>query len=156
MMSNPIDLAVKTVSTNYATHWDVTVLAHGSLWVCHIKHMTPEIMLALTVTDSYNGGIKLRGRCKDAHQQAPGFLDVCKTFGYCERICSRVEFENICKWARKTHKRNAGETAEQLLRDFYGLNMYWHKDSTPGSVAGDMVVNDIHIQHKHQNATFAH
>lgn len=155
-MMNPIDLATNSVNNNYATHWDITVLAYGFLWVCHIEHMTPEIMLAITVTDSNNGKLKLRGRCKDAHQQTPSMWDICKTFGNIEKVCSREHFENIYEWAHKTHKRNAGETAEQLVRDFYGLEMYWYKDSTPGKVAGDMIVNGIHIQHKHQNATFAH
>ena len=153
---NPVELAHSAIANNYATHWDITILAYNSLWVCHIDHMTADIMLAITVTDHKSGQIKLRGRCKDSKAQTPKMLNICKTFGTIERICSKQEYLNMCKWAYNNHKRNAGETAEQLLRDFYGLEMYWYKDSTPGKIAGDMVVNGIHIQHKHQNGTFAH
>ena len=155
-MMNPIDLATNSVNNNYATHWDVTILAYGFLWVCHIEHMDPTTMLALTVLDKKAGSFKLRGRCKDAKVNANKMYEIASMFGHCEKICSREHYLNICKWAKETHKRNAGETAEQLVRDFYGLEMYWYKDSTPGKVAGDMIVNGVHIQHKHQNATFAH
>lgn len=154
----PTDIAAHTIATNYTRHWDITILVSWGLFVCHIEDMDVATMLALTISD-YESGThkpKLRGMCKDAKRNAPKMLQVAQMYGKVERICSRKEFLNMCDWAKANHNRNAGETAEQLLRDFYGLPMYWYKDSTPGTVAGDMVVNDIHIQHKHQNGTFAH
>lgn len=143
------------IAASYAKAWDVTILAYGSLWVCHIANMDVATMLAITVPDVKRGRVKLRGRGKDGQANANAMFEILKHYGPIDYICSRKEFLAICDWAKNTHSRNRGETAEQLLRDFYGLEMYWHKDSTPGTVAGDMIVDDIHIQHKHQNATFA-
>lgn len=156
MTTTTTDLAHVTVAINAADVWDVTVLAYNTLWVCHITNMTADVMLAITVSDAKGGKAKLRGMCKEATRNANKMYSVLSTYGQMERICSRDEFLAIAKWAKATHKRNYGEVAEQLLRDFYGLPMYWHKDSTPGTVAGDMEVDGIQIQHKHQNATFAH
>lgn len=155
--TNVINIARNTVENSAASHWDVTICAYGNFYVFHVKHMTSEIMLAITQVQVRTSGVQLRGLIKDAYKNANKYFEVLRGMGFeYHKICSAKDFQNMCKWARANHKRNAGETAEQLLRDFYGLDMYWYKDSTPGTVAGDMVVNGVHIQHKHQNATFAH
>lgn len=158
---NAIELATYSLVNNFASVWVITIIAYGQLWAVEFDHMDVGTMVSLTVLDaiaqSKKGGAKLRGRCKDGSATANKMFTIATQLGgKPAQICSKEHFNEMCKWARATHKRNAGETAEQLTRDFYGLPMYWYKDSTDGRIAGDMVVNSIHIQHKHQNGTFAH
>ncbi len=158
---NAIELATYSLANNFASAWVITVIAYGQLWAVKFDHMDVATMVSLTVLDvattSKGKAEKLRGRCKDGEATANKMFDIAVQLGgKPSQICSKEQFIQLKKWAWKTHKRNAGETAEQLIRDLYGLPMYWHKDSTDGRVAGDMVVNGVHIQHKHQNATFAH
>lgn len=155
--ANVINIAHDEVFNNAAQAWDIVVRAYGNVWAFHVEHMTTEIMLAITKASVKSGKIILRGLINSGTANACKYFEILKGIADSyDRICSIEEFEALYTWAHATHKRNRGEVAEQIMRDFYGLDMYWYKDSTPGHVAGDMVVNGTHIQCKFQNATFAH
>jgi hypothetical protein len=64
-------------------------------------------------------------------------------------LCSDKYFNEVFH----SDKYNKGETAEKLVTEqMFGQE--WVKDSVPFTAAGDIEVNGIAYQHKHEGATF--
>lgn len=62
-------------------------------------------------------------------------------------ICTKEQFNKELS----NSKYNRGEIFEKLIFSRYGME--WHKDNVKYTVAGDVIINNIHYQIKYQNAT---
>lgn len=144
-------IAAMHLSTTATRTFAITIVADNLVWRIDIDNMTVGALLALTTIDYHSKHLRLRGRKKEAIKNTPATLTIAKEFGPATPIATLDELKTL----QHDHPNcNYGNVAEQLVRRSFGLDMYWHRDSVPHWVAGDMVVNGKHIQHKHQNATF--
>ena len=102
-----------------------------------------ELVDRVTCLDSASGGQGYSLRFKPNNEQKLMLMA-----HNCTVLCSAKFLEDefhACQY-------NRGEIAERLITEYYG--QHWEKDHIPFTEAGDIEINGIAYQIKHEKATF--